>query len=509
MKPLASMRQALADPQLLGSILAGDRAGPAWRTMLIAMSGEPLEDDERKTFKRFTGREREPGERVQEAALIIGRRGGKDRAASVLATYVAGLCHHSHLLAPGERGLVLCIAADQRQAKVTLDYIAANFERSPILAQLVTNRTADSIELTNRIVIEVRAASFRRLRGMTCVAVIASEVAFWMDDQTSLNPDVEILNAVRPALSTTGGPLVLISTPYSRRGALWDVFNKHYGAKGDPQTLVALGTTRDFHPSFPQATIDRALEQDRPRYAAEYLVEWRSDLEEFIGREAIEACVDRGVFERAPVPLTTYFGFVDPSGGSGQDSMTLAVAHLEGDTVVLDAVRERKPRFNPFDVLEEFVEVLKSYRVTVVYGDRSMGEWCRQPFRDRDVFYKIYERNKSEIYRDTLPVLNSGKVRLLDHKTAVTQLCALERSARAGGRDIIDHPPGAHDDLANVIAGAIVLATQKRRRFDTLPPVSLPTYWIDGRMLPPLVPAGPAVAVPTNHLGGHVREAEQ
>jgi nicotinamidase-related amidase len=46
--------------------------------------------------------------------------------------------------------------------------------------------------------------------------------------------DDEILNAVRPGLATTGGPLFMISSPYARRGELWRVFQKHYGGAGDP-----------------------------------------------------------------------------------------------------------------------------------------------------------------------------------------------------------------------------------------------------------------------------------
>jgi hypothetical protein len=34
----------------------------------------------------------------------------------------------------------------------------------------------------------------------------------------------------------------------------------------------------------------------------------------------------------------------------------------------------------------------------------------------------------------------------------------LERRTARGGRDSIDHGPGAHDDIANAVAGAIVLA---------------------------------------------------
>jgi len=91
MIPRFTMRRALDDPLLLGSILAGP-SWQQWRVMLIAIMGEALTEDERAIFAKFTGRDREPGQRVEEAAFIIGRRGGKDRAMSVLVTYLAACC---------------------------------------------------------------------------------------------------------------------------------------------------------------------------------------------------------------------------------------------------------------------------------------------------------------------------------------------------------------------------------------------------------------------------------
>ena len=158
MRPTVSLRKALSDPQLLGGALPGESWRP-WRTLLIAANGEKLTDDERELYTELTGREHEPLQRVDELAAVVGRRGGKSRAVSVEATYIAGLCDHSGALAPGERGVLLCIALDQRVAKIILDYSQALFERSPILRQLIANRTADALELTNGISLEVRPAS--------------------------------------------------------------------------------------------------------------------------------------------------------------------------------------------------------------------------------------------------------------------------------------------------------------------------------------------------------------
>ena len=120
---------------------------------------------------------------------------------------------------------MLIIAPDQRQAKITLDYVAGYLDASPVLRQVVKRQTTDSLELDDRVVIEVRASSFRRLRGLTCAAIICDEAAYWLPDDTSANPDTEILTACRPMLATTGGPLIVISSPYGRRGELWEVLS--------------------------------------------------------------------------------------------------------------------------------------------------------------------------------------------------------------------------------------------------------------------------------------------
>jgi hypothetical protein len=458
MRPSIPLRTALSDPQLLGNVLAGS-SWRAWRTLLVAAMGEPLTADERLLFQEMTGREREPGKLVEELIGIIGRRGGKTRAISVVATYIAALCKHPALV-PGETGICLVIAPDQRQADVALDYIEANFRASPILAQLIAGRTQRSLRLTNRIEIEVRAADFRRLRGPSYVCIIADETGFW-HTENSANPDAEILAAVRPGLATTGGPLFIISSPYARRGELWRLYNKHFGPRGDPAILVAQGSSRSFNPSLPQSVVDRAMERDPASAAAEFGAQFRSDLEAYISLEAVEACVVSNRRELPPLPGQHYVAFVDPSGGSA-DSMTLAIAHRDKDLVVIDTVREVRPPFSPEAVVAEFCDTLDLYRVRQLVGDRYAGLWAQEPFRKQGITYQVSEAPKSDLYRDALPQLTSHKVELLDHPRLVSQIVQLERRVARGGRDSIDHPPGAHDDLANACLGAVVLAAGKR-----------------------------------------------
>jgi hypothetical protein len=279
MTPTISLRKALVDSNLLGGTIVGE-SWFAWKVLLIASMGEALTHPERVVFTQLTGRQHEPNVRVEELVGVIGRRGGKSRAISVLATYISGLCNHPNLV-PGERGVLLIIAPDQRQADIVLDYITANFEASPILRQLIETRTQRTLTLTNRIDIEVRSSDFRRLRGPTYIAIIADESAFWLSENSS-NPDSEILAAVRPGLATSGGPMFVISSPYARRGELWHLYSKHFGPAGDPAILVAQAASRVMNPSLPQSVIDRAMERDAASASAEYLGQFRRDIETFV-----------------------------------------------------------------------------------------------------------------------------------------------------------------------------------------------------------------------------------
>ena len=100
----------------------------------------------------------------------------------------------------------------------------------------------------------------------------------------------------------------MASSPYAKKGVLWDTYRKHYGADGAPNVLVAKGTTREFNATIPQSEIDRELERDRARNTAELLAEFRSDLESFVSLEVVEACIGQ-YYELAPAAITSYHAF--------------------------------------------------------------------------------------------------------------------------------------------------------------------------------------------------------
>ena len=80
---------------------------------------------------------------------------------------------------------------------------------------VIVRRPRQAIRLRNRIAIEVHAASFKSTRGYTVVAGLIDELAFWESDENSAEPDVEIINAIRPGMATIPGAMLLCASTKS------------------------------------------------------------------------------------------------------------------------------------------------------------------------------------------------------------------------------------------------------------------------------------------------------
>ncbi len=444
--------EACKDPELFRPWFKDPATWQAWFAFLGALFALPMTEDQLDLYKQCTGRDAAPAAPSEESWLICGQRSGKSFVMALVAVYLGTFKSYVQYLQTGERAMVLVIAADRRQARVCMRYVSGLLNRIPMLKAMIDNETTLSVDLANSVTIEIGTASYRTTRGYTYAAAIADETAYWPGDDAA-EPDYLILDSIRPGLATIPGAMLLCaSSPYSRRGALWDAYRRFYGKADGP--LVWRAATRTMNPTVSQAVIDRALERDEASAKSEYLAEFRSDLEALLTREAIAAVIDEGVRERPRDSRLQYVGFVDPSGGSS-DSMTLGIAHREGERAVVDAVRERRPPFSPEAVVQEFAQLLKAYGLGTVQGDRYGGEWPRERFRAHGIDYRLADMTRSELYLALVPAINSGLVDLIDNPRLENQLIALERRTSRGGRDMVDHPPNGHDDLANAVAGAI------------------------------------------------------
>jgi hypothetical protein len=452
--PTISIDHALSDQNLLAPALGSLPTWSTWRAILKAAFGLRLTRSQSDDFTAAAGARPPPKQRVRELWAVVGRRGGKSRMAGALAVYLA--CFTNHKLAWGEVGTVLVLGASRDQARTVFEYVKGFLDASPILRQEVVGSTQNEITLRNGIVIAVHSNSFRTIRGRTLIAAIFDEVSFWRDETTA-TPDVEVYRAVLPALATTNGMLVGISTPYRRLGLLHQKSRDHYAVAGD-EVLVVKGGTKQFNPTLSDRTIATQRLADPTAATSGWDAEFRADISSFLDDALIDGAVEYGrPLELPPRPdiNTFYRAFCDPSGGVGGDAYTLAITHQEGDRYAVDLVRGTGGKFDPQAVTADYAALLKDYHVESVTGDAYAAQWCANAWMNCGISYVRSSKSKSEIYRETLPLFTRGLVRLPDHAKLLRELRLLERSAHRGGKESIDHPRGGHDDYANAVCGAL------------------------------------------------------
>jgi hypothetical protein len=374
--------EAMESPALFSPFFKGD-SWDGWKAVLSALFALPMNDAQLEFYRLHTGRTTAPTVPFTEAEFVVGRRGGKSRVLALIAVYLAAFRKYEEHLAPGEQATIAVIASDRKQARSIFRYITGLISKVPSLAAKILEQTADTIVLSGSVTIEIQTASFRATRGYSFAAVLADETAFWRDE-TSANPDVEIFRALRPGMSSIPGAVLLnASSPYRRAGLLWQTYQRHFG-KDDSRVLVVQASTSELNRKVDAEIIKEAYEADAESAASEYGGLFRSDIADFISLAVVEACVEAGCHERPPARSAgrTYSMFLDAAGGSGSDSMTMAIAHREKDgSPVLDAIRERRPPFSPDDVVIEFAALAKSYGVYKAESDKWGGDWVIQAFQ--------------------------------------------------------------------------------------------------------------------------------
>ena len=94
------------------------------------------------------------------------------------------------------------------------------------------------------------------------------------------------MNAIRPAMATVAGAqLIAISSPYARRGVLWDMYRRYFGTD-DARVLVWQADTRSMNPTVPERVIADAYERDESAAWAEYGAQFWRDIESYVSEEA-------------------------------------------------------------------------------------------------------------------------------------------------------------------------------------------------------------------------------
>jgi hypothetical protein len=130
--------EAIDNPALFRPWFRDPATWQAWRAFLAALFALPMTEEQRAIYTACTGRQAAPAEPFGEAWLVCGRRSGKSLTLAMTAVFLACFKDWSAHLAPGERGTILVLASDRRQARVQPEFCRT--PRCPLLGELALQR---------------------------------------------------------------------------------------------------------------------------------------------------------------------------------------------------------------------------------------------------------------------------------------------------------------------------------------------------------------------------------
>ena len=450
--------------------IIGDTISPTQEAAIRILYGLPLKGELLELAERCAGKSWTLGKEYGEAAFICGRRSGKsDKLAANVAIYEAFF--RDHKLSPGETGVVLLLAQNMRQAKVVKGYIEGKIEKSPVLHRHVVARRAYELELDNGITIAIHPSSFRSIRGLSVVSCICDEIAFWWTEDNYANPDAEVIRAIRPAMATFPyGKLLLVSSPYTMSGVLWDAWQKR---GKDKETLVWHASTVLMNPTVTERFLAKEKERDLENFRREYLAEFTEAISSFLSAESIQQCVIEGRIELLPDRKNFHYIAAIDAAYKG-DQFTVCIAHNDNvkEKVVVDHLDgwqgSRKHPLKLPGVMLEIRSLADRYGFDRVHGDQFGSEPLKDIFKRYGLSYKertFTSQSKADIYATLRTLITDGRIELLDHKSSLKELRGLELELLPGGAVRIGHSRHgkARDDYADAIALAVSEATRYKR----------------------------------------------
>jgi len=201
------------------------------------------------------------------------RQSGKSTMSAVLAL-------HRALYHPGS--LILCLAPALRQSQELFSKIAGFYRDlgRPVAPQ---GERRLSLELENGSRIVTLPGTERTVRGFSGVDLLLLDEAARVDDG--------LFYAVRPMLAVSGGALIMLSTPYGKRG----VFHEEWtNGEGWTRYEVPAAQVPRISPAFLEAE-----RRSMPEWwhAQEYSCEFRETEDQLFSHDMIEAARDDALQE--------------------------------------------------------------------------------------------------------------------------------------------------------------------------------------------------------------------
>ena len=427
------------------------------------------QQDKRENSLQLDAWQEEVIECQENIALRAGRQVGKSTAIAVKA---------SNYATQNRNQSIMIISATERQAFLlfskVLGYLHDNFKSS---IRMGKNRpTKSEIKLTNGSIIRCLPTGLDGLgiRGYTVNLLIADEAAFIPE---------AVWQAVTPMLSTTGGKIILLSTPFGKENYFYrSYFDDNFKTWHINAEIVADSRTepqRTFMKDFQEKEKARMT---RLQYAQEYLGEFVDELRQLFSDEIIrKACI----LHRRPYLLkrTNYFLGIDIAR-LGEDEGTYEIIdRINKETLeqIENIVTKKKLTTETFDTIVRLEKTYDFRKIGIDAGSGSLGVGIldfllREPVVRKKVIAlnnlsrqldHLGERKrtllKEDMYMNMLALMEKGILKLLDDDEIAASLKSVQYEyVITEGKKTSVRIFGNYTHIAEGLIRAAWLANQKQ-----------------------------------------------
>jgi Terminase large subunit, T4likevirus-type, N-terminal len=220
-------------------------------------------DEWQKTLLRTT---------ALQVILNNSRQSGKS-----VACAIKGL--HRAIFSP--ESLVLLVSPSLRQSKELFGKVTT-YLKALQPAQILEEDNRLSCTLENGSRICSLPGDPKNIRGFSAPAMILEDESAWVSD--------EIFGAIKPMLAVSRGQLILMSTPFGRRGHFFDVWQ----SGGDAWQRISVPATDcpRISPEFLQQERESMSEW---RFRQEYLCQFVETVDQIFSYDTIRAAFDPNV----------------------------------------------------------------------------------------------------------------------------------------------------------------------------------------------------------------------
>jgi hypothetical protein len=382
-------------------------------------------------------------------AFVSGRRVGKSRTASWLALWKA-------ITYPNAE--ILVTAKAQRQSMELFNQIQSEMRDSDVSDDQwgVTRSTRTEINFDNgsRIIALPVGRDGSNIRGYGSQdnLIIVDEAAFINDEIFQ-----EVLS---PMMAVGGGTFVLLSTPFGKKGFLYERFNDD-----DWYTMQV--------PSSANPLIDEdefIAEQRRnltaTQFKQEILGQFVESADSFFTRKELMKCTEESVDRTGNV---AFLG-VDLASTGGDESVYVCidndgqVFHIEHttDKPMTDAMGRIRELDSYYDFNKVMVDSTSLGQGTVDQVQEDLGSKVEGFKFTNEKKQSLYNTLKNELQNENLTYPYIPGKNDKDGNKMVDQCLELEYSYTSSGKMRIEHPPGGHDDFSDALALAVWARSQKK-----------------------------------------------